>query len=290
MSQKTKERIALIYGLVLSVLIVAVGVCLALSCLSIYRSGDSPFTRESIAAHFERIAIPVCICILGVVGGGVLSLAMPLEKGKIKPRKDPLAILKKNSKKLDLSVCDDSLRNQILGERRFRLGVTVTAGILSGLTLLPAILWCANPAHFSIENLNADIKTAAAFVLPCAAVTMGLWVVAVLLRGASASRESAAARSAAMAKVNATIKISTKGGVRVGNGIPIEVPKKRASSGETARAAVGRFTADPRFVWGVRGAIFVVGAVFVVLGVLNGGMADVLGKAIRICTECIGLG
>ena len=289
MSQKTKERIFLIYGLVLSALIVAVGVCFALSCLSIYRSGDSPFTRESIATHFDRIAIPVWVCILGVAGGGVLSVAMPLER-KIKPRKDPLAILKKNSKKLDLSVCDDSLRKKILGERRFRLGVTVTAGILSGLTLLPALLWCANPAHFSIENLNADIKTAAAFVLPCSAVALGLWVAAVLLRGASVSRESTAARSAAMAKLNATIRITTKGGVRVGNGIPIEVPKKRVSSGEGALAAMGRFTAKPRFVWGVRGAIFVVGVVFIVLGVLNGGMADVLGKAIRICTECIGLG
>jgi hypothetical protein len=28
----------------------------------------------------------------------------------------------------------------------------------------------------------------------------------------------------------------------------------------------------------------------VILGVFNGGMADVLGKAIKICTECIGLG
>ena len=28
----------------------------------------------------------------------------------------------------------------------------------------------------------------------------------------------------------------------------------------------------------------------ILLGILNGGMADVLGKAIRICTECIGLG
>ena len=49
-------------------------------------------------------------------------------------------------------------------------------------------------------------------------------------------------------------------------------------------------TSDPYFVWGMRGAILVVGIVCLVLGILNGGMADVLGKAIRICTECIGLG
>ena len=40
----------------------------------------------------------------------------------------------------------------------------------------------------------------------------------------------------------------------------------------------------------VRIGLLIVAAVFVMLGVLNGGMADVLGKAVRICTECIGLG
>ena len=37
-------------------------------------------------------------------------------------------------------------------------------------------------------------------------------------------------------------------------------------------------------------AILCLGAVFIVLGVMNGGSRDVLIKAIDICTECIGLG
>ena len=41
---------------------------------------------------------------------------------------------------------------------------------------------------------------------------------------------------------------------------------------------------------GVAGAGLGLGIAGTALGVLNGGMADVLGKAIRICTECIGLG
>lgn len=36
--------------------------------------------------------------------------------------------------------------------------------------------------------------------------------------------------------------------------------------------------------------ILCVAAVFIVLGVFNGGLRDVLIKAINICTECIGLG
>ncbi|MBO5295059.1 MAG: thioredoxin [Clostridia bacterium] len=40
----------------------------------------------------------------------------------------------------------------------------------------------------------------------------------------------------------------------------------------------------------VRLVILAVAVTLIVLGILNGGMRDVLGKAIKICTECIGLG
>ena len=37
-------------------------------------------------------------------------------------------------------------------------------------------------------------------------------------------------------------------------------------------------------------ALVVLGVTLVVLGILNGGMRDVFVKAVRICSECIGLG
>lgn len=40
----------------------------------------------------------------------------------------------------------------------------------------------------------------------------------------------------------------------------------------------------------LRVGLYALGITFVVLGIFNGGMRDVLVKAIRICTECIGLG
>ncbi|MBQ4112780.1 MAG: hypothetical protein IJD38_08295 [Clostridia bacterium] len=264
MSQKTKERIHLVYGIILSVLILTVGVCFALSCLSIYRSGSSPFTKESISVHFHRIAIPVYICIAGVIGGGILSLALPVTEGKVRSRRHPEDALEKLSARLDLSSCDEDTATAIRDERIRRRRVTAIFGFLAGITLIPALIWCVNPAHFSIENLNTDIKTAAALVLPCTAVALGLWVATVLLRGASISRETAAVKAALASGKGKTPEKS--------------VPEQR------------KLTADPRFLWGVRGLILAVGVLFIVLGILNGGMADVLGKAIRICTECIGLG
>ncbi len=37
-------------------------------------------------------------------------------------------------------------------------------------------------------------------------------------------------------------------------------------------------------------ALAVIGVLLVVLGILNGGASDVLAKAVKICSECIGIG
>ena len=37
-------------------------------------------------------------------------------------------------------------------------------------------------------------------------------------------------------------------------------------------------------------ALFILGLALVALGILTGGDRDVMAKAIRICSECIGLG
>ncbi len=268
MSQKTKERIHLIYGCILAVLIVAVGICFALSCLSIYRSGSAPFTKESISAHFARIAIPVYICIVGVIGGIILSLALPLEGGKIKPRRDGSVALEKLSARLDLASCDEAIRNSIRKERNARRWILVITAAVCVAAFVYPLIWCLNPHHFSIENLNRDIITASTAVLSAAAVVIAACMVAVLLRGVSIARETALVKSALAA---------AKG-------------QGNATQPAAAIGAPQKLTTDPRFVWVVRCVLLVAGIVFVVLGVLNGGMADVLGKAIRICTECIGLG
>lgn len=47
---------------------------------------------------------------------------------------------------------------------------------------------------------------------------------------------------------------------------------------------------EGKAVTAVRCAVLALAAVLIVLGVANGGMKDVLIKAIKICTECVGLG
>ena len=54
--------------------------------------------------------------------------------------------------------------------------------------------------------------------------------------------------------------------------------------------AISAFLQKPTVVLITRIALGVIGVVFVVFGIFNGGMADVLEKAVKICTQCIGLG
>ncbi len=59
--------------------------------------------------------------------------------------------------------------------------------------------------------------------------------------------------------------------------------QSKAEKGRSPKARAAR-------VWLVRIGLCAVGIIFVVTGVMNGGMKDVLLKAINICTQCIGLG
>lgn len=56
----------------------------------------------------------------------------------------------------------------------------------------------------------------------------------------------------------------------------------------SAKAAPLRESAFPASV--IRAGLYAAAIVFIVLGAMNGGLYDVLVKAINICTECIGLG
>ncbi len=274
MTPKTFRRVNLVYAWVLGALILATGTALAVSCLALYRSGDSPFTRESISLHFARIAPLVYACLIGAAGGWVLALVRPLgggaefaDSGRVKAVRDPAVLLKKQINRLNMAVIPAECREKMKKERTLRRCLAVGAVVVCTAAALPALIYCVDGAHFSVDDLNNDMTTASCVGLGCGAVALAAATVAVLLRGASVARELALIKLAA---------------AELGPGafLPADGPNKWEKS----------LSDNAYFVWTVRGLIAVAGIIFLVWGVLNGGMADVLGKAIRICTECIGLG
>ena len=56
------------------------------------------------------------------------------------------------------------------------------------------------------------------------------------------------------------------------------------------RNGINKLKVNTKMVFYTKIVLVALGAILVIIGVCTGGMADVLAKAINICTECVGLG
>lgn len=263
MSQEKLRKINFIYGIVLSVIIAVTGICFIVSCVDIYRSGARPFTYESINQHFISIVVPVILCIVGIVGGMVLSF-FPLEKPKIKGIIDTGTTLKKMSAKIDLSKCDDETQLKIKKERKIRLYTNIFCVDAIVVSLVISLIYMLNKNNFPANDINAEMINAMLFVIPCAIVGLAAIYTTVLIGNASYTKE--------LALVKASYKTAKKDDV-----------SGRQNTKEPS-------SQNEKMLLGIRLTVAVIAVVFIVVGIFNGGMADVLYKAINICTECIGLG
>ena len=262
MSEKSKKLIYLIYGILQSMLLLICGSCLIAACLDIYDGGGGTFSREAVTAQFDRILLPVILCLGGVIVGCVLTLILPREPKKVKGGMMPSDAIRRMSVRVDWENCPTDLIAAQKKERVFRLVLRIMAGAVCVAVAIPSVLYLLNLSHFDdIGNgLTEDIVDAMRLVLPAAAVGLSAWIVVTLACHFSEKRELAVVKDALKA-----------------------APVKE-------KVSLGTKESRPYGVWIVRGSVLLVAVVLIVLGIVNGGMEDVLQKAIRICTECIGLG
>lgn len=256
MSQEKIKKIHLIYGCIASVLIVALGIALILSCLDIYNSGARPYSPESIGLRFQRIAILAYACIAVVVGGIILTLALPAEG--IKPKAERDALMAMNKLKAKTGAPDAQSAQVIKIEQTLRITLRIgTAVIFAALMVYPAIYFM-DGSHFTITALNDDIRNAVCIALIPTFVGLMLCFLCSLLESKSISRET-------------------------------DVYKKLIANGNVTAAPVDE-TKKNHTLTIVRVALLLLAVCLIVAGIFNGGMKDVLDKAVAICTECIGLG
>lgn len=256
MPQEKIKKIHLIYGCIAAVLIIALGIALILSCLDIYNSGARPYSPESIGLRFQNIALLAYVCIAIAVGGIILGLALPLDQKKPKPVKDELVLLEKAKAKA--GACPAEAVAEQKKRLVFRIG---TAAAFAVLMVYPAIYFM-NPAHFTIASLNEDIAKAVTIALVPAAIGLLLCFVCSLLESKSIAKET-------------------------------EIYKKAAAQnkGQAPNTPVAADNKDSKkTLTAVRCGLLVLAVCLIVMGIFNGGMKDVLDKAVAICTECIGLG
>lgn len=259
MPQKKVKKIHMIYGCIAAVLIVALGIALILSCWDIYQSGPHPYSPQSISLHFQKIAILAYACIAIAVGGIILGLVMPADEKKAPALRDARMAMEKAKAKA--GVLNEETSNAVKKEEKYRLILRIgTAVLFVALMIYPAVYYL-DGSHFTITALNEDIRNAVCIALIPALIGLMLCFVCSILETKSISRETDLYKNAfAQAKGNTP-----------------SVPPAEQTKKVVPLALI-------------RGIVFAVAVCLIVLGIQNGGMKDVLDKAIAICTECIGLG
>lgn len=256
MTKENVSRIRKVYGIVLSILIVIAGICLMVQCVSIYRSGDQPFSREAVAAHFAPIAVPVWLCVAAVFGGFALDLLLPKAPEKGIRQKQYGMILENLREKKDLSLCGEALRNAIAAEQKSRALHKRICGILCAVCAVIFLCYGMNPANFHQSEINASMIRAMYVLLPCLCVSFACGIFTARHCSASIQREIS------------LLKQAPSGGACVSD-------QPSASKNKTGL---------------LRWAVALLAVALLVFGAFSGGTEDVLTKAINICTECVGLG
>lgn len=253
----TKKRIHMLYGIVLSTMLAISGICLCIACVGIYLSGKHPFSPEAVAAAFQTIAVPVYLCLALVAGGFLLEGFYPIEKKKAVTKQEHMLLAALQSK-LDESSCAPEIMSAITAQRQQRGRLKSLGLALLAVCSMLFLSYGLNPANFHQSQINTSMLRAMALFSPCLAIPFAYGLFAAYAEKKSICKEIALIRQA-------------------------------LSDGSKAPPPVSA----PRQRWGllsVRLALLCAGIAILVYGFLAGGTADVMTKAINICTECVGLG
>lgn len=274
MSESKGRKIRLIYGIVLSVFTALIGVLFIAQVLRIYYSGaDKPYSYELVSLRLQEIAVPVILWLAAVIGGAVVWSIFP-EKKVLSGAMDEKSTLKKLKTRLpELGEEYEEQKQTMRKKAKIR---RLVKAVCAGLCVLCAIV-CAgylfNFTNFPVEDngskVTAEVLEMVWAVLP--------WLVACFLFCLVATMYESKLLKEETAVVKSLIAQNAKKGVIVKG-------KK-----ETKQEQSGLFSSKNLVLY-TRVALLCLGVVFVVVGVFNGGMKDVFAKAIKICTECIGLG
>lgn len=261
----TVRRLHMWYGIFLAVFTIVVGILFISQAADIYYSGVG-YSRELVVERCTTIAAPFWIWVAAVIAGGIIWTVFPEDKKKLKrlpdARGDAERFYKLAAKESDKPGFDEAAQ-AVARDTKIRKIVWLSC---MGVCLVCAAVGMA--FLFNLPSYPSDPNDAilglVRSVLPCVLVAFAACIGATIYDGIAAK------------KVLPHVKKMLALGGR---------SQEQAQPGKIALALQ-----SPVTLLIVRIAIIIVAIVFIVLGVFNGGMNDVLIKAINICTECIGMG
>lgn len=243
-----------------SVLCIALVVVLSAGVIGIYREGiaekqENPlawvYTREKAAAAL-RSAAPVFL--LAVAVTVVCAVVNARDENENKPVKD--VELSRDLTRLRVAEPSEAMKSEQAMQKKLLLGGW--AGF--ALCMLPVGLYLIDGSHFQNGDLEEMITSLAVHTFPWIIAGLACLVVSALLQGKSIQREYDA--------ILLRIKEEKAAGITA-------EPKEKTPAPDYKR---------------LRMILLALAVIFIIAGIVNGSMTAVVNKAIRICTECVGLG
>ena len=241
-------------------LVILLGIMFIVCCAHLYfTGGESPYSRESVGRYLIILAVPSAITVALVIGGLVYACLTGAADDEKTPRTSS-EILEGFAQRYDISVFDEDTQREILKERSNRTAFAIFSYFFSAVVLTVVLVYMLVIAEFTVKTLNADVIAALTVALPLSVIALGIHVPRVYFAEKSAGKE-------------------------------LEIMKEYIKENKPPRVAASTEAAKHGDTLVIAKCVMMaVAVVFVILGIFNGGINDVFAKAVKICTECIGLG
>ncbi|MBQ8572293.1 MAG: hypothetical protein IJ451_02365 [Ruminococcus sp.] len=247
------------FNIILSISIIAAGLCLIYGSLSIYYSGPDPYSRQAVSDAFSIISVPVYICLGLIALSIVFYLLLPALSTKQKPKTNYENRLKLLLSKKDMTALTNEQSAAAEKERKIRKLIKVINCTVIVLSSIVFLAYAIDGKHFDSTEINSSVIKAMWVLLPCLGVMLAVSLTAEILSAKSFNREIGLLTKLPNLKQNPNTDTPTES----------KADKKLAV---------------------IRCTVLLVGLGLLIYGFATGGVADVLTKAVNICTECIGLG
>ncbi len=283
MTEKQRKTLRLVCSIVLSVLTVTAGVLLIVQAERVYHSPGG-YSREIVGKYLSEISAVLYVWIAFVVINAVVWCVFPPEPARLKAtiyHTDTLKRLKPRVSGLESEKLRraETVKNIVVG--------VATAFIILATVMVSLVVFNKDYYHFGASEFNPmrDMLTMLPEFMPWVVASFVVAIIVTVYFEISAKHEVKEIK-----RILAESAKNPDGGTANKNVKPSVLDKIKEKIDKIIPDALKTKRARRYALLGTRLSLTVLSVVFIVVGILNGGIVSVLEKAIAICRECIGLG